>query len=438
MVTQQEYKQRREKLMQQMGSNSIAIICTNPEYTRTQDTPFLFRPDGNFYYLTGFAEPEAVAILIPGNKDGEFILFNRPHDPTKEIWHGYHEGQTGAVQNLGADAAFPIEDLSLIVPDFLKNKEKIFYQFSFVNGIDTDIVAWQNELHQQVRTGVSTTNAPINVTDLINEMRLIKSEAEITLLREAATINIEAHKHAMQSCVSGMTEIQLSAELNYIYGRYNCLEMAYPPVVASGANACTLHYLASKNKLHDAELVLIDMGEEYQHYTSDITRTFPVNGKFSPAQKAIYELVLHTQLTILKAIKPGIAFDELQTLTIHSITAGLVKLGILQGNIDKLIVEKAYFDFYMHNVSHWMGLDVHDVSTYKINNNWRNLEVGMVLTVEPGIYIHANNKNVNKKWRGIGIRIEDDVVVTANGCENLTVAAPKTVHEIEAIMAKRK
>ena len=435
MITTAEYKQRREKLMQQMGNDSIAIICTNPEFTRTQDVNYLFRPDGNFYYLTGFREAEAAAVLIPGNADGEFILFNRPRDTNKEVWRGECAGQAGAVNDFGADCALSIEDFATTIIDLIKGKQKIFYQFGFVNNIDAQITGWQRALQQQVRSGVAAANAHINVSDIINEMRVIKSNAEIDVLRQAARINSKAHQRAMQTCRSDISEIQLSAELNYIYGQHNCLEMAYPPIVASGANACTLHHLAGEKILKEGELVLIDMGEEYQYYASDVTRTIPVSGKFSTAQKAIYELVLHTQMTVLDSIKPAISFNKLQQLAIVTITEGLLALNLLQGKRDDLIAKKAYTAFYPHNVSHWLGLDVHDVSAYKIRNKWRQLQPGMVITVEPGIYIQPNNKQVDAKWRGIGVRIEDDIIVTANGYENLTAAIPKTVQDVENLMA---
>ncbi len=436
MMTANEYRQRRKKLMQQMGNDSIAIICTNREFTRTQDVDYLFRPDSNFYYLTGFAEPEAVAVLIPGNTEGEFILFNRPRDSSKEIWQGVRAGQQGAIENFAADRAFAIDDLATIMPKLFQGKQKLFYPFGSINHVNADIAAWQNTLRQPVRAGIATANTHIDVGDIINEMRVIKSVTEINLLRQAANVNNRAHQRGMQVCRPGISEIQLSAALNYVYGQHNCLEMAYPPVVASGNNACILHHLAGEKVLQDGELVLIDMGEEYQYYASDVTRTLPVNGKFSTEQKAIYELVLHTQMTVLDSIKPGIPFNELQRLAIVTITEGLLALDLLQGKRDDLIANKAYTAFYPHNISHWLGLDVHDVGAYKINDQWRQLQPGMVITVEPGIYIQPNNEQVAAKWRGIGVRIEDDVVVTSNGHENLTAALPKTVQDIENLMAR--
>ncbi len=435
MINQEEYAARRKRLMQQMGDNSIAIICTKPEYPRSQDCPYRFRPDSNFYYLTGFEEPEAIAVLVPGREDGEYILFNRECDPAKEIWDGHRAGQQGAMQDFKADQSFPIEDLYFILPDLIKNRKSLFYQFGFENSIDEDIIVWRNELRKQLRKGVTIPNELIDVSSLIHEMRAVKSPAEIEILRKAGAINVEAHTRAMKLCAPGMTERQLCSELLYVYGQNNCLDVAYDPIIATGNNACVLHYFAGHSILQDGDLLLNDMGEEYQWYTSDVTRTFPVNGTFSPEQKAVYETVLSVQMAILDIVKPGVKFDFLQKTTLRLITEGLVKLGLLQGDIDQLIEDKAYLAFYPHSISHWLGIDVHDVSDYKIDGQWRDLKAGMVLTVEPGIYIQPNNDQVDAKWRGIGIRIEDDIVVTKTGHENFTAKAPKTVTDIEAVMA---
>ena len=434
MIPIVEYQQRRQTLMQKMNANSIAIICTNHEHMRTQDIHFRFRPNGNFYYLTGFAEAECIVVLIPGRAEGECILFNLPRDPAREIWDGPRAGQEGAVKDLGADQAFPIEQFSNMLPDLLLGKQTLFYQIGFENGIDQLLVSCLNKFRNQSRLGTTFPTEMMDATAIINEMRAIKSPAEIAIMRKAGQINIAAHQRMMETCTADMSEIQLAAEGIYTYGKNNCTELAYQSIVATGSNACILHYRAGDRALQKGELVLIDMGEEYEWYASDVTRTFPVSGKFSPEQKQVYELVLSVQLTIIDLIKPGVAFDSLQEKTVRLITEGLVTLGLLKGKIDDLIASKAYFDFYMHRVSHWIGLDAHDTAPYKINGQWRPLQVGMALTVEPGIYISPNNKNVEARWRGIGIRIEDDVVVTENGCENLTGKAPKTIAEIEAIM----
>jgi Xaa-Pro aminopeptidase len=436
MIAQPEYQVRRQKFIEKMGVDSIAIVCTNPEHYRTQDIHFPFRPNGNFYYLTGFDEAECIAVFIPNRREGEFILFNLPRDASREIWDGPRAGQTDAVKDFGADQAFPIEEFSKMLPDLLLGKKKVFYQVGFKNDIDELLVNCLNKFRNQSRMGTIFPSEMIDATAIINEMRAIKSPAEIAIMRKAGKINVAAHQRMMQYCTAGMSEIQLAAEGTYIYGQNNCTDLAYQSIVATGTNACILHYRAGDRILQNGELVLIDMGEEYEWYASDVTRTFPVNGKFSPEQKQIYELVLNVQLAIIEMIKPGVAFDSLQEATIRLMTEGFVKLGLLKGNVTDLIANKAYFDFYMHRVSHWIGLDAHDVAPYKIEGQWRPLQVGMVLTVEPGIYISPDNNNVEARWRGIGVRIEDDVVVTETGCENLTEAAPKTVAEIETIMSK--
>ncbi|MSP52912.1 MAG: M24 family metallopeptidase [Gammaproteobacteria bacterium] len=436
MITQQEYKQRRQTFMGKMGTQSIAIICTNHEHSRTQDISFPFRPNGNFYYLTGFDEADCIAVFIPGRTEGEFILFNLPRDASREIWNGPRAGQEGALKNFGADQAFPVEEFSNMLPDLLLGKKTALYQIGFENGIDELLVRCLNKFRDQSRTGTIFPTEMIDATTIINEMRAIKTPAEIAIMRKAAQINVAAHQRMMQTCTAGMSEIQLASEGTYIYGQNNCTELAYQSIVATGTNACILHYRAGNRILKNGELVLIDMGEEYEWYASDVTRTFPVNGKFSPEQKQIYELVLSIQLVIIEMIKPGVPFDSLQEVTIRLMTEGFVTLGLLKGNVADLIANKAYFDFYMHRVSHWIGLDAHDVAAYKVNGQWRPLQAGMALTVEPGIYISPDNKNVEARWRGIGIRIEDDLVVTETGCENLTGAAPKTVAEIEAVMSK--
>lgn len=435
MITAKEYQQRRQQLLAQMDENSIAIICTSPEYPRTQDCNHRFHANNNFYYLTGFDEPEAVAVLVPNRAEGEYILFNRVRDPNMEIWDGPRAGQAGAVSDFLADQAFPIEDFESMMPNLLQGKQTLYYQFGFEGEIDEKIKSWHQQLTLKMRAGVSVPNTIINITAMLNEMRLIKSPAEIQVMRKAGAINVEAHKRGMKMCVAGMTERQLYSEINYIYGQHGCMDLAYDPIVANGSNACILHYFAGEPELKDGDLVLIDMGEEYQHYASDITRTFPVNGKFSEAQKAIYELVLDTQNTVIEMVKPGLSYTALQETTVQLITKGLVKLGLLKGDIDNLIETKAYTAFYPHSAGHWMGLDVHDVSAYKVNGEPRQLEAGMVFTVEPGIYVQPDNTDVDEKWRGIGIRIEDNIVVTETGYENLTKNLPKTVTEIEALMA---
>ena len=322
-----------------------------------------------------------------------------------------------------------------VMLELIVNKKTLYYQFGAESGIDEDIIMLKEDVKAKIRTGASFPSTIVDVTELVNEMRVIKSDAEIKVLAKASAINVEAHTRAMKNCHENITELQLCSEVNYIYGQHNCLNMAYPPIVATGDNGCCLHYLASTTELKDGELVLIDMGEEYQYYTSDITRTFPVNGKFNKEQTAIYELVLSVQEKIIAMVKPGLPFNEMQDKAAEFITDGLLELGILKGNKETLMAEKAYTEFYPHRSGHWMGIDVHDVSHYQFDGQWRNLEAGMVLTVEPGIYIQPDNTHVDKKWLGIAVRIEDDIVVTKTGNKNLTEKLPKTIAEIEALMA---
>jgi Xaa-Pro aminopeptidase len=375
-----------------------------------------------------------MAVLIPHREEGEFILFNRSRDPAKEIWDGFRAGQEGAISEHGADEAHAIEEFYDMMPTLLEGKHKIYYQFGFEDALEDTVAMWINDARKKVRSGVIIPTVLEDVTALINDMRLIKSSAEIEVLRKAAAINVEAHTRAMQHCKPGMTESQLGAELNYVYNQHACWTWAYEPIVGSGSHACILHYRVGERVMQSGELVLVDAGQEYHWYASDITRTYPINGKFSAEQKAVYEAVLRVQLALLDMIKPGIPYNMMQETAIKLITQELITLGLLQGAVEENIKNKTYMDFYMHKSGHWMGLDVHDVSIYAVNGKWRELQPGMVLTVEPGIYISPKNMNVDKKWRGIGIRIEDDIVITEHGNENLTGHLAKTVEEIEAIV----
>jgi len=388
-----EFAQRRAKLMQTIGKGNIGIIAAAPEYLRNGDTHYPYRQDSNFYYLTGFPEPEAMAVFAPGRPEGEYILFCRAKDPVKEIWDGPRVGPEKARVEYGAQQVFPIQEFETRKAELIANR---------------------------------------NVVDLkphVAEMRLHKSDGEIRLMRKAAEVSMQGHTRAMQCCRPGLTEAYLEAELLHEFTQHGCRAVAYPSIVAGGINSCTLHYTDNNAELRKGDLVLIDAGCEYQYYASDITRTFPINGKFSTAQREIYEIVLAAQLAAIEQIRPGLPFSETQQTVVKILTQGLTDLDILKNNVDLK-------NFYMHGAGHWLGMDVHDAGAYKINDVWRPLEPGMVITVEPGIYIAPNSKDVDPKWWGIGIRIEDDVLVTANGHEVLTAALPKTVSDIEALMAK--
>lgn len=434
-ITAQEYAQRRKKILEKIGKNAVAIFPSSSEIYRSGDTLYPHRQNSDLYYLTGYSEPESIAVLIPGHDKGEFILFNRERDPLMETWNGKRAGQEGACRDFGADKALPIKDFVAQLPTLLANRQTVYYAFGRHPEIDQIMTNTVNHIRDKVRAGVTAPSTITNSETLIHEMRLIKSPAEIELMRKVGQISVTGHKRAMQICKPGIFEYELEAELIHEFFRKGCRSVAYQPIVGSGANTCILHYHENNAQVQDGDLVLIDAGGEFDNYNADITRTFPANGKFTPEQKAIYDIVLAAQLAGIEQVRPGNPWPQVQQTMVRIITEGLVKLGLLSGNVEQLIESKAYQTFYMHNSGHWLGLDTHDVGTYKINNEWRTLSPGMVLTVEPGIYIAANTLGVDKKWWNIGIRIEDDVAVTENGYDILTAGLAKTTQEIEALMA---
>ncbi len=434
-IPKSEYARRRKALMAQMEPNSIAILPAAPVYIRNRDVEHVYRQDSDFQYLTGFPEPEAVMALIPGREHGEYVLFCRERDPERELWDGLRAGQDGAISKFGADDAFPIGDIDDILPGLIEGRERVYYAIGCNQEFDHRLMDWVNHIRAKARLGATPPNEFVALNHLLHDMRLYKSAAEVKVMKEAAEISARAHVRAMQASRAGLYEYHLEAELDYEFRKGGAKMPAYGSIVAAGKNACILHYRENDAPLKDGDLVLIDAGCEIDCYASDITRTFPVSGRFSPEQKAIYELVLASQEAAFKEIAPGKHWNEAHEATVRVITAGLVELGLLSGDVDELIASEAYKPFYMHRAGHWLGMDVHDVGDYKVGGEWRVLEVGMAMTVEPGIYIAPDNDKVAKKWRGIGVRIEDDVVVTKKGCEILTGGVPKTVAEIEALMA---
>ncbi|SIQ64488.1 Xaa-Pro aminopeptidase [Aquipseudomonas alcaligenes] len=434
-IPRAEYARRRKSLMEQMEPNSIAILPAAPVYIRNRDVEHVYRQDSDFQYLTGFPEPEAVMVLIPGREHGEYVLFCRERDPERELWDGLRAGQDGAVAQYGADDAFPIGDIDDILPGLIEGRERVYYAIGTNEKFDHRLMEWINVIRSKARQGAIPPNEFVALDHLLHDMRLYKSAAEAKVMREAAEISARAHVRAMQVSRAGLYEYHLEAELDYEFRKGGAKMPAYGSIVAAGRNACILHYRENDALLRDGDLVLIDAGCEIDCYASDITRTFPVSGKFSPEQKAIYELVLAAQEAAFKEIAPGKHWNEAHEATVRVITAGLVELGLLEGAVDELIAAEAYKPFYMHRAGHWLGMDVHDVGDYKVGGEWRVLEPGMAMTVEPGIYIAVDNEKVAKKWRGIGVRIEDDVLVTKTGCEIITGGVPKTVAEIEALMA---
>ncbi|MCD5974546.1 Xaa-Pro aminopeptidase [Pseudomonas quasicaspiana] len=434
-IPKSEYARRRKALMAQMEPNSIAILPAAAVAIRNRDVEHVYRQDSDFQYLSGFPEPEAVVVLIPGREHGEYVLFCRERNPQRELWDGLRAGQEGAIRDFGADDAFPINDIDDILPGLIEGRDRVYSAMGSNAEFDRHLMEWINAIRSKAHLGAQPPNEFVALDHLLHDMRLYKSAAEIKVMREAARISARAHVRAMQACRPGLHEFSLEAELDYEFRKGGAKMPAYGSIVASGRNACILHYQENDALLKDGDLVMIDAGCEIDCYASDISRTFPVSGKFSPEQKAIYELVLKSQEAAFAAIGPDKHWNQAHEATVQVITEGLVELGLLQGDVDELIANEAYKAFYMHRAGHWLGMDVHDVGDYKVGGEWRVLEVGMTLTVEPGIYIAPDNQQVAKKWRGIGIRIEDDVVVTKKGCEILTGDVPKTVTEIEALMA---
>lgn len=429
-----EWEKRRKELMRQIGPNDIVVLPSATEMIRSGDAVYAFRQQSDFYYLTGFNEPDAVMVLAPQRPEGEYILFNRVRDQDREIWDGARAGQEGACKNFQANQAFPRQDFSSMLPEILVGRETIHYPMG--NNIDFDktVLKAMNKLRGMIRSGVQSPIRCMDISPTIHEMRLIKNKNEIAMIQYAIDISVGAHERAMKTCEPDLYEYELEAELMYEFYRRGSRYPAYQPIVGSGANTCTLHYVQNNKKINDGELVLIDAGAEYENYVADITRTFPANGRFSKEQREVYEIVLAAQLAAIKTIKPGTLWTKAQDEIVKILTQGLVDLKILKGNVNELIERQAYVPFYMHRSGHWLGLDVHDVGQYKIKNKWRTLTAGMVLTVEPGIYISADTPGVHHRWHNMGVRIEDDVLVTNQGCKVLSQALAKTADDIEALM----
>ncbi|MDM1758572.1 MULTISPECIES: Xaa-Pro aminopeptidase [unclassified Acinetobacter] len=438
-LTQADFQERRDRLAAQMGPNSIAIIATSPEVMRNRDADYKFRADSSFFYLTGFAEPEAVAVIETDAscEDYTYSLFCRERDREMEIWNGYRAGIDGAVDDYDADEAYAIDLLDEEIIEKLLNKDKLFYRIGQRAEFDARVAQWIAKATGETRRGTSAPAQIVQLDRIVDEMRLHKSDKEIQLMQIASNISAEAHTRAMQTVQPNMMEYALEAELNYIFGKNGCVP-SYNSIVGGGENGCILHYVENNKPLKDGDLVLIDAACEYELYASDITRTFPVNGKFSPEQKALYQVVLDSQIAAIDAVRIGNSYKEPHNIAVQILVQGLLDLGIMKGDLDEIIETESYRQFYMHGTGHWLGMDVHDVGTYKHGEDWRVYEEGMVVTVEPGLYIAPDDETVDVKWRGIGIRIEDDVVATSNGPLVLTKNVVKSVEDIEALMAKSK
>ncbi len=435
MINQAEYSKRRQALMQKIGPDGMVILPAASEKNRNGDAVYAYRQNSDFYYLTGFDEPEALLVLIPNRKEGEYILFNRVRDPERETWDGPRAGQEGAVNTFHANQAFPISQLSSLLPELMAGKDVIHCPLGLDASFDKTVMRCVNKIRGKIRAGLRYPTAFVDVSSSLHEMRIFKSPAEIEMMQKAADITVKAHIQAMKRCRPGMYEYQLEAEIMYEFLRSGARAAAYNSIVGAGKNSCVLHYVNNTQEIKEGDIVLIDAGAEYHNYAADVTRTFPANGKFSPEQRDIYELVLASQLAAIQSTKPGVSWTTAQDVIVKILTQGLVDLGILKGKVDELIEKEAYLPFYMHRSGHWLGLDVHDAGRYRVGDQWRALEPGMVFTIEPGLYIASTIPGVHERWHHIGVRIEDDVLVTKNGCDVLSKAAPKTITEIEATMA---
>ncbi|HLP87695.1 MAG TPA: aminopeptidase P N-terminal domain-containing protein [Nostocaceae cyanobacterium] len=433
---QTEYRQRREQVMAKIG-NGTAIFRSAPTAVMHNDVEYVYRQDSDFFYLTGFNESQAVAVLAPHHQEHRFVLFVQPKDPEKEVWSGYLCGVEAAKEIYGADEVYPINELDEKLPQYLEKADRLYYHFGRDRVFNDKILHHYQSL---LRTYPKRGTGPIAIQDtstVLHGMRLIKSESELNLMQKAVDIAVEAHNHAMNATAPGRYEYEIQAEIEHIFRLRGGLGPAYPSIVASGKNACVLHYIENNCQMQANDLLLIDAGCAYNYYNSDITRTFPINGKFTAEQKILYELVLEAQKQAIAEVKPGNPFNAPHNQAVRVLTEGLVELGLLKGEIDKLIEEEKYKPFYMHRTSHWLGLDVHDAGVYQCGENPQVLQPGQVLTIEPGLYIVPGTKpaedqpEIDPRWLGIGIRIEDDVLVTANGHEVLTAGVPKEIKDVE-------
>ncbi|HZS45101.1 MAG TPA: Xaa-Pro aminopeptidase [Blastocatellia bacterium] len=427
------FRDRRDRFMREI-QDGVAVFCSAPVSSRNSDVEYEYRQDSDFYYLTGFEEPESVAVFLPNHPEHKFVLFVRQRDKEKETWTGRRAGVEGAVQKFGANKAFNLEDLDKELPELLKDADTLYYRFGrneeFNNRITKLLQRFQLT---RPRTGKGITKI-IDPASILHEMRSIKSLDDLKILRRAVEISAAGHLAAIRECRPGMYEYELEALIEYTFKKNGSVSPGYPTIVGAGANGTILHYNTNTDQIKDGDLVLVDAGAEYNFFTGDVTRTFPANGKFTEAQRDIYQLVLDAQLNAIDMVKPGATVNTINNRTVETLTEGMVRLGLLKGEIKKLIEDGAYRKFYMHRTSHWLGMDVHDVGMYQVNGSERALEPGMVLTVEPGLYISGNDNEVDPKYWDIGVRIEDDVLVTDNGYEVLSATAPKAINEIESVM----
>jgi Xaa-Pro aminopeptidase len=429
------YARRRKQLMRMAGDDAILVIPAAPVRVRSRDTHYPYRQDSDVLYLSGFVEPDAVLVLVPGRSHGESLLFCRDRHPEREAWDGPRVGPEGAVDALGVDDAWPIDDIDEILPGLIEGRSRVYYHFGRDTDFDLKLIGWVNQVRAQVRHGAQPPHEFLELGHVLDEMRLSKSAEELKLMRHAAGISVLAHEAAMRAVRPGMREYELQAELERVF-RAAGAEPAYSSIVGAGANGCVLHYHANNAPVRRGELVLIDAGAEYRGYASDITRTFPADGGFTREQRALHDLVGAAHAAALAQARPGVAYEAGHLAAVDVLVDGMLSLGLLQGRHEDVVADGSYKRFYPHKTGHWLGLDVHDVGDYRIEGASRLLEPGMVFTIEPGIYIPPGDTSVAPRWRGIGIRTEDDVAITAHGHEVLTAALARSADEIEAFMAR--
>ena len=419
--------------MDQLGPDAAAIFVAAPLAVRSNDVEYPYRQNNDFLYLTGFVEPEAVALFLPGHPKEEFILFVRPRDPERETWTGRRAGVEGAVVTYNAQAAYPIDKLDEKIGEYVSDRERLFYAFGRDMAWNQRVLGWMQQWQMLRPRSGKGPMAVLDPGEIVHEMRLVKSEEEVASMRKAAAISAAGHHAAMRAVHDGLHEYEIEALLDYTFRRLGGSGPAYPSIVAAGANATILHYTTNDQQMRADDLLLIDAGAEYGGYCSDITRTFPVGGRFSEAQRTIYDLVLQAQLAAIDVVRPGARVDEPHARAVEVLVDGLLALGLLKGDRQEVIGKELYRPFYMHRTSHWLGMDVHDVGKYKLEGSARTLEPGMVLTVEPGLYIAVDRSDVDSRYLGVGVRIEDDVLVTTDGHEVLSAAVPKDPADIEAL-----
>jgi len=426
------FSERRSELSKKVLDDSAIIVASSPVKSRISDTDYLYRQDSNFYYLSGYEEPESILLIRPYAKKDQFIIFCRDRDPLKEQWDGFRSGQKGAVEDFGANKSLSISSVDSLMPELLEGAKNIYYSMSSPCGLDQRISTWVDQIRLNTRAGAEPPQNLLSLDSIIHEMRLLKSDEEIEVMKQAAEITTEAHIRAMKAVQPGMFEYQLEAEYLYAFNKNGARAPAYNSIVGGGNNACILHYVENNSELKDGDVVLVDAGCEYKYYASDVTRTFPVNGSFTEEQKQIYSVVLEAHRQSMGQLKPGNKWNLAHEKSVEVIVEGLIDLGIIKSSKQEAIDTGEYSKYYMHRIGHWLGMDVHDVGSYKRDGDWRDLEPGMVMTIEPGIYILDSLEGVEDKWKGIGVRIEDDVLITKKGFEVLTPDIPRSIEEVES------